>query len=262
VTRPELPLLGALIADDPWWPYPSACLAGGGIAHLRVWMLDGQDGHLAVVTETGLGASVTNSIEFIWRKLIRLYPGPLTLLEHYPAAESPAGDGEHVDLVDVTGTHPEWQRIWPTPPSNPAHAGLNTWMSAHGRVILSIAATWDETQNPGGADRRGDAARPANPAEPPCNHRDDWALTAITFGEGEPFGPATADVVCLHPGCRWAGRLPWDEVTVVHQCPAPGSLELPCCGRDVTGVLPGLRITSDSRQVTCPGKRREGDQDG
>jgi hypothetical protein len=36
-----------------------------------VWAAAGQDGHLAVVTETGLGASVTNIIEYIHGVLAR-----------------------------------------------------------------------------------------------------------------------------------------------------------------------------------------------
>jgi hypothetical protein len=134
VTGPDLPPLGELVTDDPWWRYPSACLAGDGIAHLRVWAAGG--GHLAVVSETGIGASVTNSITGIWAVLAARYPGPLTLIEHYPAAES-FGGGEHLDLVHVDDRRqPAWRRLWPTSPANPDHDLLNAWMSRHGRVII------------------------------------------------------------------------------------------------------------------------------
>jgi hypothetical protein len=63
----DLPPLGELIADEPFWRYPSATTAEEGVAHLRVWLTTGAEpGHLAVVTETGLGASVTESAGHIW----------------------------------------------------------------------------------------------------------------------------------------------------------------------------------------------------
>jgi hypothetical protein len=58
----DLPPLGELVADEPAWRYPSATTAGEGAAHLRVWLTTGAEpGHLAVVTETGLAASVTKN---------------------------------------------------------------------------------------------------------------------------------------------------------------------------------------------------------
>ena len=51
----DLPELGDLVPDEPFWRYP----AGGGpgredVAHLRVWLTAGPEpGYLAVVTETG-----------------------------------------------------------------------------------------------------------------------------------------------------------------------------------------------------------------
>lgn len=133
---PDLPPLGELVTDDPFWRYPSACLAGEGIAHLRVWAARAGSGHLAVVSETGLGASVTNSIENIWDALTHRYRGPLTLIEHYPAAENSPGEGEYLDLVHVDSRRqPAWQRLWPTPPANPGHGALDRWMATHGHVI-------------------------------------------------------------------------------------------------------------------------------
>jgi hypothetical protein len=132
---PALPLLAEMVADDPWWRYPSRCAAGDGIAHLRVWQLEGRDGHLAVVTETGLGASITNSAAEICAELARIYPGPLTVIEHWPAGEAYPVDDEHLDLVCVHDGSPQWQRIWPTPPANPDHDALTAWMRACGHVI-------------------------------------------------------------------------------------------------------------------------------
>ena len=54
----DLPPLGELVADEPFWRYPSATTAGESVAHLCVWLTTGAEpGHLVVVTETGLGAS-------------------------------------------------------------------------------------------------------------------------------------------------------------------------------------------------------------
>src|SRR3954454_17725576 len=86
-----------LLTDDPAWNYRSACAAGGGLAHLRVWQAEGHParGHLAIVTETGLWASTTNSAGEIWTDLAARYPGPLVLLEHWVA-----GDGDDHDRLD------------------------------------------------------------------------------------------------------------------------------------------------------------------
>ena len=50
----DLPPLGELAADEPFWSYPAGGVAGAGVAHLRVWLTAGPEpGHLAVVTEIG-----------------------------------------------------------------------------------------------------------------------------------------------------------------------------------------------------------------
>jgi hypothetical protein len=62
----DLPPLGELVADDPFWRYPAG-MAREGVAHLRVWTtVTDPPGHLAVVTETGPGGSVTESAGLIW----------------------------------------------------------------------------------------------------------------------------------------------------------------------------------------------------
>lgn len=133
---PDLPPLGELLVDDPLWQYRSGTAAGGGVAHLRVWATkDGTDRRVAVVTETGLGSSVTNSIEYVWASLASgESESDVVLLEHWPQAES-LSDDEHVDQVVVADGQPHWRRVWPTE-SNPNHEALNAWMAANGHEII------------------------------------------------------------------------------------------------------------------------------
>lgn len=136
-TPSDLPPLGELVADEPSWRYPSATLAGEGIAHLRVWLTAGAEpGHLAVVTETGPAASVTESAGHIRAGLARRYGPSLVLLEHCPAPDLSEGI-ETLDLVRIGADgSPHWSRIWPTPEDNPRHAGLELWMTAYGHQIV------------------------------------------------------------------------------------------------------------------------------
>jgi hypothetical protein len=137
----DLPQLGELIADDPFWRYPAA-LAREGVAHLRVWMTaTASPGYLAVVTETGGTGSVTESAGRIWAELVRRYGPSLVLLAHHPAAELSEGI-ETLDLVRIGADgSPHWTRVWPTPEDNPRHAGLELWMAAHGHQIVSRPAS-------------------------------------------------------------------------------------------------------------------------
>jgi hypothetical protein len=58
----DLPPLGELIVDDPFWQYPARGLAREGAGHLRLWATaTASPGYLAVVTETGGITSVTES---------------------------------------------------------------------------------------------------------------------------------------------------------------------------------------------------------
>ena len=134
----DLPQLGDLVADEPFWRYQAAGPDREEVAHLRVWLTSGPEpGHLAVVTETGLAASVTESAGHIWAALARRYGPHLVLLEHYLAPE--LGEGmETLDLVRIgTDGSPHWSRVWPTPQDNPRHAGLELWMAAYGHQIVS-----------------------------------------------------------------------------------------------------------------------------
>lgn len=138
----DLPPLGELIVDDPFWRYPPA-MAGEGVAHLRVWLTAGAEpGRLAVVTETGGAACVTESAGRIWADLADRYGPSVVLLEHHVAPEF--GEGmETLDLVRIGADgSPHWSRVWPTPEENPRHAGLEMWMAVYGYQIVSRPANW------------------------------------------------------------------------------------------------------------------------
>jgi len=58
----DLPPLGELVVDDPFWRFPAGGVAREGAGHLRVWeTTTATPGYMAVVTETGDAASVTES---------------------------------------------------------------------------------------------------------------------------------------------------------------------------------------------------------
>jgi hypothetical protein len=99
----DLPPLGELPVDDPFWPYPAWGLARGGLGTCVSGPLPAASpGYLAVVTETGGITSVTESAGRIWAGLARRYGPFLVLLEHHPAPEF--GEGlETLDLVRIGG---------------------------------------------------------------------------------------------------------------------------------------------------------------
>ncbi|SRR6266851_998941 len=136
----DLPPLGEMIADDPFWRHPSGDLGREGVAHLRVWTtLTTAPGHLAVVTQTGLAACVASSAGDIWAELARLYVPLLVLLEH--TRRQAHQEEEHLDLVRIgRDGQPHWTRVWPTGDDNPRHAGLQAWMTAYGHQIVNMAA--------------------------------------------------------------------------------------------------------------------------
>jgi len=139
----DLPPPGDLVVDEPFWQHPAWGLAREGVAHLRVWTTaTDPPGHVAVVTETGLGNSVTESAGRIWAELVRRYSPPLVLLEHHPAPE--LADGvETLDLVRAGADgSPHWTRVWPTPQDSPRHAGLELWMARYGYQIVGRPASW------------------------------------------------------------------------------------------------------------------------
>ncbi len=147
----DLPPIAELIADEPSWRHLAWGLAAEGVAHLRIWTTAADPpGHAAVVTETGLGASVTESAGRIWAELVRRYGPSLVLLEHHPAPE--LADGvQTLDLVRAGADgSPHWSRVWPTLEDNPRHAGLELWMATYGYQIVSGPASgsdWRQDQD-------------------------------------------------------------------------------------------------------------------
>jgi hypothetical protein len=148
----DLPPLGELVADEPFWRYPAGGPGREGVAHLRVWLTAGSEpGHLAVVTETGLAASATDSAGHIRAELARRYGPSLVLLEHNPAPEWAEGM-ETLDLVRAGADgSPRWSRVWPAAEENTRHAGLELWMTAYGHQIVSRpASAFDWCEDEGG----------------------------------------------------------------------------------------------------------------
>src|SRR5271166_3408444 len=97
----DLPPLGELLVDDPFWQYPARGLAREGVGHLRAWAIAAAaPGYLAVVTETGGIISVTESAGRIWAGLARRYGPSLVLLEHHPAP----GSGEGMETLDLSAS--------------------------------------------------------------------------------------------------------------------------------------------------------------
>jgi hypothetical protein len=138
----DLPPLGKLVADERFWRYPAGTAGREGVAHLRVWTTTTDPaGHLAVVTDTGRGAAVTESAGQIRAGLARRYGPSLVLLEHDLAPENEEG-AETLDLVRIGADgSPHWSRVWPTPQDNPRHGGLELWMASYGCLIISRPAS-------------------------------------------------------------------------------------------------------------------------
>ncbi len=97
---------------------------------------------MAVITETGSAAAVTESARQIRAELARRYGPSLVLLEHHPAPEGGEGaETLHLARIGADGS-PHWLGVWPTAKENPRHAGLELWMAAHGYRIVDKPASW------------------------------------------------------------------------------------------------------------------------
>lgn len=122
-----LPELAELIRNEPRFRYDSACAAGYGRAHLRVWRCADDDPvqYLAVLTQIDDGASITNSAADIWHALANQYGQQVVVLEHWP------DDGdctpEHVDQVTLDRGKPTWRRVWPSSEDHPDHVEFTAW---------------------------------------------------------------------------------------------------------------------------------------
>ncbi|MFF8786745.1 hypothetical protein [Streptomyces sp. NPDC015125] len=89
-----------------------------------------------ILTETGIGVTITNAAEEITAKLSRHIPGNLVVLEHWRA-----GNGaDHDRLAQVrapNGRSARWRAIWPIPPANPRYEAHRDWMHAYGHTLLT-----------------------------------------------------------------------------------------------------------------------------
>jgi hypothetical protein len=157
----SLPPLGELISDVPFWRYRIGT-AGEGVAHLRVWLTAAAGpGRLAVVTESGTEAPVTESTGHIWAELTRRDGPSLVLLEQHTSPE--AGEGaETLDLVRIGADgSPHWLRIWPTPREHPVMPGSSCgWLPTGTRSSASR-----RTGSTGARTRAADRRPP-----PQCQH--------------------------------------------------------------------------------------------
>src|SRR5262249_18365199 len=127
-------------------------MAGVGVAHLRVWLTAGAvPGYLAVVTETGSAAAVTECAGDIRAVLASRYGPCVVLLEHYPAPGTGEG-AQTLNLVRIgAGGSARWLRVWPTSEESPRHGALEHWMAVHGHQIVSRhAAAFDRCKDEGG----------------------------------------------------------------------------------------------------------------
>lgn len=117
-------VVGGLLVDEPAWLYRSDGLSGSGLARLRVWETrPGDASRLCVLTDLGLGASMADSAEQIWAKLIALHGPGIVVLWHRP------GEGEQLDQLAIGSAGPTWWPVWPSE----QHA---EWVAQHGNRIL------------------------------------------------------------------------------------------------------------------------------
>ena len=185
--------VGPLRTDAPLWGYPAATFAATGAARLRTWPIydraGEEHGYLAMVTELGLGASITTAAEQIWARLEAAYRARceheestyLVLLEHYPADQDPI-EGGHLDQVTITAHGPRWRRIWPTSETNPNHQAFEEWMTEHGQRLLT-----DHNRHPARARLAG----------PHCSHDECSMHTCDHTGYVEH--------TCATPDCPLCG---------------------------------------------------------
>jgi hypothetical protein len=126
---PWLPALGELARRDPLWEVRDGAR---GLYLLRVWKAGA--GHFAVVTELGIGRSVTNAAHAIRAQLAAEFGEPLGLAEHWPESQAPEA-GEHVDLV-LPGDR--WAPLWPVGRKAPHYEVCRAWWEAYGPEITGI----------------------------------------------------------------------------------------------------------------------------
>ena len=82
---------------------------------------------------------MTNSAEEIWGELGARFPGPLVVLEYWPAGDG--DDHDRLDQVALEGRRPTWRRIWPTAPPTPT-------MTSAGHGCRRTGTTCSPSPNP------------------------------------------------------------------------------------------------------------------
>jgi len=150
----DLPPVGKLIVDEPFWRHPRG--PGPGRRGAFAYRTIAADPPGYVVTEIGPGNSVTESAGRIGAGLVRWYGPPLVLLEHHLAPGLAEGV-ETLDPVRIGAGSPHGTRGWPAPQDNPRHAGLEVWIAGSGHLIV------------GRPDRRAAAAGRTGPAASSCS---------------------------------------------------------------------------------------------
>ena len=138
--HPPLPDITTPLHDDPYFRYDSRCAAGHGVARLRLWRTAEHTDpvRLAVLTESGRGASLTNSAHEVWRTLTARYGHDLVVLEHWPAGEGIGG--EHLDRLVVADGRDHYMRVWPAGENHPLRSDLDAWVDRH-RAKLGLGCT-------------------------------------------------------------------------------------------------------------------------
>lgn len=97
--------MAVLIHDEPQWPMPSPLTREPSLRRLRVWEVNAT--LVAVITERGIGTSVTNAAREAYTAVHLRFPGA-RVFEHYPA-DVGVSDVEHFDEISFT---PEGRMEW------------------------------------------------------------------------------------------------------------------------------------------------------
>ncbi len=199
-----LPPAAVLVLDDPEWPMPQHAAEPGRTPatvprRLRVWRLADAT-LLAVITERGPGTSVTNVAEHAYAALTRRYPGPLRVIEHYPA-ESGVDNAEHFDEITLLPTGaPRWRRI--------PIARITGWC---GPAVLDdmpeLPPDPDDTVRPA----RLTPTIPTGPGLHPATVIHGYpttggALVLLESAGGDPIGPLPHHIKHSPTGFTWGYR--------------------------------------------------------
>jgi hypothetical protein len=143
----DLPLLGGMVADEPFWRYPWAMALKGG-AHQRVWLPVLSPATWLASPKPGTRAPSPSPPGASGQSSPPRYGHSVVLLEHHLAPEF----GEGMETLDLArfgaDGSPHWSRIWPPRRTIPVMPGWNcgwpltgTGSSAGRRARLTGART-------------------------------------------------------------------------------------------------------------------------